>query len=278
MTIEAPEPEDFPAELITAPPKKKAFLRRRGVLLSTLLSLTLGITAIVMAAGPFFHYLNSDPTEDGYVPPYSIYDVVVKTQASTFLIYCELSKNDGTQGSGWVIDKADLFPLQDPAIEAAADKFKTLLITNHHVIDECIKIGKLTTWMDGKEYPAELLISDKKVDLAVLGVSVKQTPLGLTHSSPGNGFWILVTGYPLGLSQAVSFGNVVTFNEETNEVFISAAIASGSSGGPVVDNEGNVIGTTTSSLINDYVSVAVGLNALCNKITDCSKTPFWSED
>jgi hypothetical protein len=53
MTIEAPEPEDFPAELVTAPPKKKAFLRRRGMLLSMLLSLTLGATAIAMAAGPF---------------------------------------------------------------------------------------------------------------------------------------------------------------------------------------------------------------------------------
>ncbi len=278
MTIEAPEPQDFPAEPITELPKRKSFLRRRGMLLATLLSLTLGITAIAMAAGPFFHYLNSDPTEDGYVPPYAIYKVVNKTFESTFPIYCDVTKKDGTQGSGWVIDKADLFPLQDPVIEAAANKFKTLLITNHHVIDECIKIGKLTTWMDGKEYPAELLISDKKVDLAVLGISVKQPPLGLTHYFPGNGYWILVAGYPLGLPQAVSFGNVITFDEETNKVFMSAAIASGSSGGPVVDNEGNVIGTTTSSLTKDYVNVAVGLNAFCNKITDCSKTPFWSED
>ncbi len=222
--------------------------------------------------------MNSDPAKDGYVPPYIINEVVDKTYESTFPIFCDVTKNDGTQGSGWVIDKTDLFPLQDPAIEAAADKFKTLLITNHHVIDECIKIGKLTTWMDGKEYPAALLIFDKKVDLAVLGVSIKQPPLGITSYFPVNGYWILVAGYPLGLPQAVSFGNVVTFDEETNKVFMSAAIAGGSSGGPVVDNEGNVIGTTTSSLVNDYVSVAVGLNSLCNKIADCSETPFWSED
>ncbi len=278
MTIEVSEPSEFTAEPITELPKWKAFLRRRGMLLSMLLSLTLGITAIVMAAGPFFHYLKLDPANDGYVPPYIIEKVVDKTYESTFPILCDVTKNDVSQGSGWVIDKRDLFPLQDPVIEAAADKFKTLLITNHHIIDECIKIGKLTTWMDGKEYPAELLISDKKVDLAVLGVSIKQPPLGLTRYFPINGYWILVAGYPLGLPQAVSFGNIFTFDDETNEVFISAAIASGSSGGPVVDNEGNVIGTTTSSLVNDYVSVAVGLNALCNKITDCSKTPFWSED
>ncbi len=278
MTIEVSEPEDFPAEPIMELPKRKSFLRRRGMLLSILFSLTLGITAIVMAAGPFFHYLNTDPAKDGYVPPYIIENVVDKTYESTFPIFCEVSKTDGIQGSGWVIDKRDLFPLQDPVIEAAADKFKTLLITNRHIVEDCIKIGKLTTWMDGKEYPAELLISDKKVDLAVLGVSIKQPPLGVTRYFPVNGYWILVAGYPFGLAQAVSFGNVVTFDDETNEVFISAAIASGSSGGPVVDNEGNVIGTVTSSLLPSTVNIAIGLNALCNKITDCSKTPFWSED
>jgi len=270
--------ENLTTEIVVDLGRRKSFLRRNWVSITSVVSVLIGITAIAMAAGPFFHYLNSDPTEDGYVPPYAIYKVVNKTFESTFPIYCDVTKKDGTQGSGWVIDKTDLFPLQDPAIEAVANKFKTLLITNHHVVDECIKIGKLTTWMDGKEYPAELLISDKKVDLAVLGLSIKQPPLGLTHYFPGNGFWVLVTGYPLGLPQAVSFGNVVTFDEETNKVFMSAAIAGGSSGGPVVDNEGNVIGTAMSSLTDDYVNVAVGLNAFCKKITDCSKTPFWSED
>ena len=75
-------------------------------------------------------------------------------------------------------------------------KNPTTLITNHHVIEECIDgKGKLTVaelWE--KPVPAYIVKWDKKNDLAVLATKLKLKPLGLSQSEPWPGYWVMVLG------------------------------------------------------------------------------------
>ena len=84
--------------------------------------------AFLMSWGPGDHYFNFAPTNDGFVAPRDISRVVDDTQASTVTMYCNITKDKGSQGTGWAIDAEIL--------QRASQR--TTVMTNHHVIEECI--------------------------------------------------------------------------------------------------------------------------------------------
>ena len=53
----------------------------------------------------------------------------------------------------------------------------------------------------------------------------------------------MAVGTADGFEGSVAFGNVL--NTTDKDILITAAISHGNSGGPLVDNEGNVVGTNT---------------------------------
>jgi S1-C subfamily serine protease len=69
-----------------------------------------------------------------------------------------------------------------------------------------------------------------------------------------------------GYEGSVAFGNVL--NTTVSQVLITNDSASGNSGGPLIDNEGNVVGVITASS-NEQYNIAVSLDAFCAKILDC---------
>ena len=69
-----------------------------------------------------------------------------------------------------------------------------------------------------------------------------------------------------GYEGSVAFGNVL--NTTVSQVLITNISASGNSGGPLIDNEGNVVGVITGSS-NEQYNIAVSLDAFCAKILDC---------
>jgi hypothetical protein len=91
--------------------------------------------AFMLAWSPAVQYGLEDPKRDGYVQPRSVYDLVDKTSESTVTVWCEVIKNNGAQGTAWAIELET----------AVSDIYPTTLITNHHVIEDCIVIG-VTTW------------------------------------------------------------------------------------------------------------------------------------
>jgi S1-C subfamily serine protease len=229
------------------------------VAILAIIAVPFALGAFMLAWAPSDQFHRSNPRHDGYVQPRSVGDLVEKTQASTVSVFCDLSKTKGSMGTAWAIELKNGMDKKNP----------TTLITNHHVIDECIGgKGRLTVaelWE--KPVPAYIIKWDKKNDLAVLATGLKLEPLGLSRSEPWPGYWVMVLGSADGYEGSVSFGNVI--NTNTSEVLITNNISHGNSGGPLIDNEGVVVGVVTWGKDTEQYNGARSLDAFCAKILDC---------
>lgn len=127
-----------------------------------------------------------------------------------------------------------------------------MLVTNSHVIDGADSI--LAKSDQGFEYVLDKIYAvDAKKDLAILGFSspTELTPLKLdTNGVVMRVEPVVAIGSPKGLLNTVSVGNVsAVFTEEgTRYIQFTAPVSSGSSGGALFGNDGEVIGITTSAL------------------------------
>lgn len=140
------------------------------------------------------------------------------------------------------------------------------LITNHHVIEKAASaVGKAE---NGGLFPVEgILADDPKNDLVLLKLKGKDLPF-LTLSSSDKievGARVAVIGSPLGLEGTLSEGIVSAMRDLMGEipvVQITAAISPGSSGSPVLDAKGEVIGVA-SSLIHSGQSLNFAVPVKC---------------
>ncbi|MCY7345166.1 MAG: tetratricopeptide repeat protein [Pyrinomonadaceae bacterium] len=128
----------------------------------------------------------------------------------------------------------------------SADK----IITNRHVIEKSSRVE--IHLMDGKKFTVRgVLAIDGEGDLALLQVDVPPNsapPLPLVQSAPQEGESIVVIGNPFGLEGSVSNGIVSAVREIPGYgkiIQITAPISPGSSGSPVVNMRGQVIGVAT---------------------------------
>ena len=224
--------------------------------------------AFLLTWAPSIQYANEDPSSDGFVPPRIVGQLVDRTQESTVTVWCEPTKGKGKQGTAFAIE-----------LETDVSKqYPTALITNHHVIEECIKPGgKLTVAeLFKKEVPAVIVKWDTKNDLAVLATGLKLKPLTLSKAEPWPGYWVMALGSADGYEGSVSFGSVLNTTE--TEILITANASHGNSGGPLIDNEGKVIGTTSWGSKKEQYNGAMSLNAMCAKILKCDGKYYWERD
>jgi len=126
-----------------------------------------------------------------------------------------------------------------------------LVLTNHHVVE---RAEKVEVSVSGRKQPyrAEVLGNDKQTDLAVLRIRPEH-PLPAARFGRVEdvrvGQWVLAIGNPYGLDGTVSLGIVsakgrnLEIPELLNDfIQTDAMIDRGSSGGPLVDLEGRVVG------------------------------------
>ena len=125
-----------------------------------------------------------------------------------------------------------------------------LLVTNHHVIAGAKQI--LAKAENGGLFPVvKVVAADPANDLALLQLEAKDLPC-LSLAPPGSaeaGTRIAVIGSPLGLEGTLTEGIVSARRKlpgQKREVLqISAAISQGSSGSPVLDAQGHVVGVAS---------------------------------
>jgi serine protease Do len=125
-------------------------------------------------------------------------------------------------------------------------------VTNYHVIAEAGSDVKALTF-DGQEWNARVITVDPDKDLALIHLGIggyPYLPLGkLTDASVGKE--VYTVGNPLGLSHSVSRGIVSSVRKLTRKttpitlIQTDAAINAGNSGGPLITQEGLVLGVVT---------------------------------
>lgn len=127
------------------------------------------------------------------------------------------------------------------------------VITNRHVIDGAFK-AEIHTVSNNVYNVKGVLAVDGEGDIALLQIDIganQINPLNITRTSPQEGESVVVVGNPLGLEGSVSNGIVSAVRDIPNFgriIQITAPISSGSSGSPVINMQGQVIGVATLQL------------------------------
>jgi tetratricopeptide (TPR) repeat protein len=128
------------------------------------------------------------------------------------------------------------------------------IITNWHVLQGASRAEVKTA--QGKVYPINKIVAeDKEADIIRVSVDVPLKaiyPLSISDSIPEVGEPVVVIGSPLGLEQTVTNGIVSAVRDipEFGKIIqITAPLSPGSSGSPVVNMKGEVIGVATFQMV-----------------------------
>lgn len=132
------------------------------------------------------------------------------------------------------------------------------IITNNHVIDQC-DIAKVN--YNGASIDADILAVDKMNDLAILTSSINPTKVfSISNEDVSLLEDVIVAGYPLGknISSAIkTHKGVVTAlagaGDNYSNFQTDASINQGNSGGPIINQKGNVVGVAVATWVEEGV-------------------------
>lgn len=156
------------------------------------------------------------------------------------------------------------------------------IATNLHVIASGSQVAVFTA--DGKRFDVvEVLAVDSDRDLALVRIDSSDLPELTVGDSdrvrPGDA--VIAIGHPLGLEDTVSDGLISAvrkIDETLTLLQISAPIAPGSSGGPLIDHRGRVIGVATAvSQAGQNLNFGVPTRYLRELMASDEKPMTWSE-
>ncbi len=248
-----------------------------------------GVIALVMglvggvAGSKFFGSTTAAPSASSdaslFNQPNDIEGLVSKVREATVTVYC-----GNWSGSGWGIE------LKDDPNSTADDAYPYEIVTNFHVIEDCVNGEPITFTMSGDAsiHEAKLFNYDNSAytkglsgDLAIIMTAQKVPHLPVAMSRPKIGDWVMAVGSPgsviasTGLIDGnTTFGRVSNFLSDHNVIVSDAAINHGNSGGPLVNSNGEVIGTNTWKEVDNGasgISYSVGIPTICEKLLDCAK-------
>jgi tetratricopeptide (TPR) repeat protein len=164
-------------------------------------------------------------------------DLIKKAESSIVVIltFTEEGEHLG-QGTGFFIDK------------------NGDVITNYHVLERAGRSN--IRLLNGEEYTVKGVVAeDPEGDLVRISVDIpaeKVIPLHVSAAVPRVGEKVVVIGTPLGLDQTVSDGIVSAIREVPKFgkiIQMTAPISPGSSGSPVLNMKGEVLGVATFLLL-----------------------------
>ena len=143
------------------------------------------------------------------------------------------------------------------------------ILTNNHVIETAQRID--VTLAGGRSFPARLVGTDPLNDIAVLKIDADPSllqPVRLVDSdSVVVGQRVFAIGNPFGLKRTLSTGIVASMDRSlevsgdwviSEVIQIDASINPGSSGGPLLDARGRLIGMNTAIAAETRQSAGIG--------------------
>lgn len=153
-----------------------------------------------------------------------------------------------------------------------------LIVTNAHVIRRAVKIN--ITLSDGKRYRGRIIAENDLNDLAlikIIGQTADQEFKTVKMAQPGDlllGETVIVVGNPYGLGSSITKGVLsATSRKVTHQgkvlfkdlIQTDAAVYPGSSGGPLINLNGDMIGITTATLRQTHgIAFAIPLSRVEN--------------
>ena len=157
------------------------------------------------------------------------------------------------------------------------------IVTNHHVIDNAFSV-EVSTVFDQQNYPLKrnTLFTDKAHDLAVFqveGLSLPALQLGDSNTL-FTGEWLAAIGNPLSYKGMFSVGvlsGIYSGNEHVEDriLYLSLSTERGSSGGPVLNMQGKVIGVVAGGpLYREMFTFAVPVEFVETLIKFANDTLF----
>ena len=144
------------------------------------------------------------------------------------------------------------------------------IVSNNHVIDSC---NAVKLHYKGKVTPVTILATDQSNDLSLMKVDTKPDdvfPVAIDDANLLDD--VYVAGFPFGKdvssSVKVTKGVVSALTGIANNysnIQIDAALQPGNSGGPIINNEGNVVGVAVAKLdykiiLKNYDTIPEGTN------------------
>ena len=132
--------------------------------------------------------------------------------------------------------------------------FNGHMVTNNHVIEAC---DIVKAHYNGKELNADVLFVDRVNDLAIIKTNIKpKRVFPVSDKDVSLLEDIIVAGYPLGKNISASIktfkGSVTAlagFGDNFSNFQIDASLSSGNSGGPILNQKGNVVGVAVEKLV-----------------------------
>ncbi|MFY8154838.1 MAG: PDZ domain-containing protein, partial [Hyphomicrobiales bacterium] len=138
---------------------------------------------------------------------------------------------------------------------------------NNHVIEGATEVRVALS--DRREFEADIIITDKRADLAVLRLKGVNTKLAALPFAPMDslqvGDLVLAIGNPFGVGQTVTSGIVsalarsqIGVSDFQSFIQTDAAINPGNSGGALVDMNGRLVGINTAIFSRSGGSIGIG--------------------
>jgi serine protease Do len=137
------------------------------------------------------------------------------------------------------------------------------LVTNAHVVDGCLQVHVKAS--DGTFSDGRVVARDTANDLAIVKTDKTVSKIAALRIGVRLGEGVEAFGYPhaeiLSSSGNFTLGNVTALSgisDDSRFIQISAPVQAGNSGGPLLDQYGNLVGVVTSKLNALKVAVANG--------------------
>lgn len=180
------------------------------------------------------------------------------TQIAKMALQSVLTIEGGSRlGSGFVI-------------RATSDS--SLIVTNYHVIGDVWEVGSqsVNVMQKAGTFSGTIQAVSPDHDLALIRVPISLEALPVSPTRPRPGDSVLVMGSPFGLEDTITSGLVSGMR--SGFLQFSAPVSPGSSGGPVFDIKGRVVGVVVwkyAGLGAEGLSFAVPIEDVCKHLVGC---------